>query len=184
MSKVFNPQLAIALVALAMAFAFAPCVRAGESITVIKGIYVRNTHRQPEYVSEVFTVNSGGSGHSTAWIRFVLTKHHVQDSITCRRAGGPHMTEAQARAYEKSQWAKNRAAGYKVIEIPESAWNELSAAGVAYLKKVRPDLPAFGGGCLILQAEGAAERQKRPFLARVSSKTASTGPRQPSVLHG
>jgi hypothetical protein len=105
--------------ALTVTFAITPSTRAGESSgRVAQGIlFCQAWNNQKRlYVSDVFTVDDQQGTLDFAWRQFLLTKYHVQDSTSCGGAVQGEMTEAQARAYQKQQWARNRAGGFEVIE--------------------------------------------------------------------
>ena len=111
--------LTMMLSALTVTFAIAPSARAGE--TVVRGakgiLFCQAWNNQKRYyVSDVFTVDDKQGTLDLAWRQFLLTKYHVRDSTSCVGAVQGEMTEAQARAYQKQQWAKNRASGFQVIE--------------------------------------------------------------------
>jgi hypothetical protein len=92
---------------------------AGESsVNRVAGIYVCQSYNNQKqvYVSDVFTVNAEQDALNLAYSRFLLEKYHVKDGISCGGAVLGQMNEAQARAYQKQQWARNRNLGFTIVE--------------------------------------------------------------------
>lgn len=90
----------------------------GEVANKAGGIFVSQSYNDQKqvYVSDVFTLHGEMDIIHTAYSRFLLEKYHVKDPVSCGGAVLGKMDEAQARTYQKQQWAKNRTLGFKITE--------------------------------------------------------------------